>query len=318
MEVLDLNQYTVEIAWHPAFELSVSLETYLNTRLHKVFDLGAPWRAQVKRMLPKDANDRLQVLQGQCEAGSLTDTMQALVLAWPEKSGTIKDFIAWASALDVGALYSLAAGLVPAEQGVPRDLSERRDKALSLMQLWNEHYFSQFDPAILSNLAEEAVQRRKMITMVDPMQLVEDASGGVVIKPEPAFSKIMLIPQYHALPWNIFHQLEGVLLHFYPADVRPSAPGEPPKRMLRLIGALSDPSRLRILRFVAESPRSFTEIARHLGITKATVHYHLVLLRAAGLLRVETFVTKMQGDMYTLRRPALSDLSYELDVYLGL
>ena len=57
---------------------------------------------------------------------------------------------------------------------------------------------------------------------------------------------------------------------------------------------------------------------RSLGITKATVHYHLVLLRAAGLLRVETFVSKMQGDMYTLRRPALSDLSHELDVYLGL
>jgi len=317
-EVLELSQYSVEVLWHPAFELLMSLEAYMSAKLHKVGDLGSPWRAEVKRMLPKDANEKLHILTRQSEAASLIDTMQMLAWAWPDKASTVDGFIAWASTLEVGELFSTVAGLIPKEQGVPRDLSERRDNAVSLMQLWSKYYFQHIDPAILSNLAEEASKRREMATSTAPMQLVEDVSGGVIIKPEPAFSKIVLIPQYHALPWNLFQQLEGTLLHFYPADAPPATPEEPSKRMLRLTGALSDTSRLRILRYVAESPRSFTEIAKHLGITKATVHYHLVLLRAAGLLRVETFVTKMQGDLYTLRRPALSDLSRELDVYLGI
>ncbi|MEO3947337.1 metalloregulator ArsR/SmtB family transcription factor [Gorillibacterium sp. CAU 1737] len=48
--------------------------------------------------------------------------------------------------------------------------------------------------------------------------------------------------------------------------------------------ALSDPTRLRILRLVSEKSLSGQELAARLGVTPPTITHHLVKLREAGLL----------------------------------
>ncbi len=54
--------------------------------------------------------------------------------------------------------------------------------------------------------------------------------------------------------------------------------------LLTALKALSDASRLRIIRLLAERPMVVTELARALGLTPATAVHHLARLREAGLV----------------------------------
>ena len=59
--------------------------------------------------------------------------------------------------------------------------------------------------------------------------------------------------------------------------------------LLRFFKALAHESRLRLLGFLAQRPRTVQELASLLGLTEPTTSHHLALLREAGLvsLRVE-------------------------------
>jgi hypothetical protein len=59
--------------------------------------------------------------------------------------------------------------------------------------------------------------------------------------------------------------------------------------LLRFFKALAHESRLRLLGFLAQRPRTVQELARLLGLTEPTTSHHLGLLREVGLvtLRVE-------------------------------
>ena len=316
-----MSHYTAEIAWHPVFELVSSLQAFVDPRLHKVIDLGAAWRSEVRRRLRPTFLDRLQAVAKSSRMESVLSAGAALAWVWHERKnacgeGTIEGFLAWAEDLALGDLFSIMSEMAPPGEDVRRDLAEVKNEAETILQLWHNHFFKHLDPAILSGLALEADSRRSIASTFAPENLVEEVSGHVFVKPDESLSKVVLIPQYHARPWNVFFQSQSILFLFYPAEALPPIPGEPPEKLVRLTKALSDPSRLRILRFVSGGARSFKDITHHTGLTKATVHYHMVLLRAAGLIRVETSLKK-HGDMYSLRRSALSDLPKDLDSFIG-
>jgi len=113
-------------------------------------------------------------------------------------------------------------------------------------------------------------------------------------------------------PANLI-DFQQVLLE-YPADVLPPAAGEPPTGLLRLTRALSDPSRLRILRLLVDDRRSFSELVTMTGLAKSTVHHHMVALRAAGLVQVYDVGGKTVT--YRLRPNAADDLGNRLRSYL--
>ena len=82
---------------------------------------------------------------------------------------------------------------------------------------------------------------------------------------------------------------------------------------------MSDESRLRILRFLAREPRTFTTLVELTGLSKSTVNHHMMTLRAAGLVRVIETGDPGKGHhraTYELRPHALDDLSARLRAYL--
>jgi DNA-binding transcriptional ArsR family regulator len=58
----------------------------------------------------------------------------------------------------------------------------------------------------------------------------------------------------------------------------------PPAELLRVLRALAEPTRLRVLRLIGERPRSTQELAPLIGISEAGLSKHLRLLAEAGLL----------------------------------
>ena len=83
-------------------------------------------------------------------------------------------------------------------------------------------------------------------------------------------------------------------------------PGEvvPPMLVARL-KALSDPTRLRILRYLAETPLTPSQLARNLQLRPPTVIHHLNQLRLAGLVQI---ILLPEGERrYALRREGALD-----------
>jgi len=70
--------------------------------------------------------------------------------------------------------------------------------------------------------------------------------------------------------------------------------------------ALGNSSRVAIADLLAERPRSATEIAETLGLSKSTVSHHLFLMREAGLIDEE--LTATRSVILTLRREAFLGL----------
>src|SRR6516225_7689483 len=57
-----------------------------------------------------------------------------------------------------------------------------------------------------------------------------------------------------------------------------------PKRCAKLLRALADPERLRIVRCLRDGPKNVTEIAAPLKAPMVNVSHHLSVLRQAGLV----------------------------------
>jgi DNA-binding transcriptional ArsR family regulator len=307
--------------------LLTSLSTYLNHPAQKLLDLGPGWRREVGRRLPPDLEQNLSVLwtgkaakqadpQTVAEARALRSLLHLLVWSSPADLSA-PDFISWASCVPVERLLELVAEAFGAGVQVPANVAFLRDQAVDLLSGWHEAYFDSVDAAILAGLSEDAAAKAAMVDRMPPEELVEKASCGVVVEATPGINSVVLIPQYHSRPWNLLSDLGDHLFLNYPAEAWPARPDEPSTRLTRLTRALGDENRLRLLAFLAGDTRTFGAIAGHLGLAKSTIHHHMVVLRAAGLVRVFTKYGQYLGDRYALRREALIELSDELKHFVG-
>ena len=58
-----------------------------------------------------------------------------------------------------------------------------------------------------------------------------------------------------------------------------------PARCAELLAALAAPERLNIVRFLADGPRTVSQIAETLGIPAVNLSHHLAVLKSADLIR---------------------------------
>lgn len=57
--------------------------------------------------------------------------------------------------------------------------------------------------------------------------------------------------------------------------------------VVEIFRAMADPSRLKVLIFVLETPGNVTEIVKGLGMKQSLVSHHLGILRECGLVRAQ-------------------------------
>lgn len=87
--------------------------------------------------------------------------------------------------------------------------------------------------------------------------------------------------------------------------------GAPPPRLVRVLKALGDERRLRILHRLGEGEFTLQELSTHFDTGNTTMLHHLVILRAAGLVEVRGTAKR-----YRMRREPLDDLPRFIDLYL--
>jgi DNA-binding transcriptional ArsR family regulator len=303
--------YRVEVDWAPADELLVSLKAYVSRPEQKLLELGVGWARGVRQQLQPELAAEL------ASADALADVhVPDLLVRQCPGDRDVAGYLHWLGALPVGELYErLAPYVLEGHTPLPRDLSAVQERYVRLLAAWDEQYFRLMDAAVLSGLAADAAAKQALVGTMAPEALVEIATCGVHFLPQQGPELVLLVPQFHFRPWNVFQDYRDLRVIQYPADALPAVPGEPPPGLLRLTRALSDESRLRILRFLAMAPRSFTDVAQFMDLAKSTVHHHMVVLRAAGLVRVHDTGEKATT-YYSLRPGAVDQLRDMLRAYL--
>ncbi|HEY2594496.1 MAG TPA: metalloregulator ArsR/SmtB family transcription factor [Chloroflexota bacterium] len=304
------------VDWAPAYELVLSLINFATFPKHNLLELGDAWARDIQRGLSPELAARLQrknvlAVLSPREA----DLLVLLVRACPADR-VARPFTAWLSSLGAGNAYEAVCDrLRPGGPRLPRDFVGWRDRCVDVLSAWQDVYFDNLDPAILRGLHAEA-ERLGANLAGPPRAIVEQVTNGLFIDPAHEPQSVTLVPQYHQRPYNHDTVEQGGMIILYPADVSETPPELPPPGLLRLTHALSDDSRLRMLRLLADGTRTLSELARLVGLSQPTVHHHLVHLRAAGLVRVHTSVTGSRS--YSLRPRALEQLRDQLGAYLGV
>lgn len=302
--------YRVEVDWAPAYELLISLYAYVGTSDRQIMDLGADWLKSARQQIGPELAAELAAYRN-AKALFVPNLLVRLCPGERDAEG----FLRWLGGLSAGALYELLAPHLLDDQALTfRNLHTMLERAAPLLAAWHERYFRHLDPAILQGLAADAAAKRALVATLDAPALVEAATGGIDYRPRQEPQAVLLAPQYHYRPWNLYALYAGLKVYEYPVDAVPGAPEDPPPALLRLTRALADENRLRILRFLATGPRSFTDVAGYTGLAKSTVHHHMVVLRASGLVCVHD--ADDGPPSYSLRLSGVAHLADRLDTFL--
>jgi DNA-binding transcriptional ArsR family regulator len=174
--------------------------------------------------------------------------------------------------------------------------------------------FAQQEEAFRPMLQADVRSKRAMARRISPERLFEIATAGVHISEDRATKPIVLVPTMVARPWVVIAEAPDFFVFGYPVSEEfiGSDPDAPPQWLVKLHKALGDERRLRLLRTLAQGDASLADLAEQADIAKSTLHHHLMLLRAAGLVRVHVGEDKQ----YSLRDETLTDAATVLDHYI--
>jgi len=156
--------------------------------------------------------------------------------------------------------------------------------------------------------------KRAMARRISPDRLIEIATSGISYAEDRSARSIVLMPTMIAKPWVVVCEGSEFLVLGYPVadeslDLDPDAP---PPWLVKVHKALGDERRLRILRKLSDADASLAELSDDVDIAKSTLHHHLMLLRAAGLVTLHVGRDKR----YSLRGNTLSEAASFLDDYI--
>lgn len=162
-------------------------------------------------------------------------------------------------------------------------------------------------------LAKDAQEKAALVAKLPADQAIEIATNGITVDIGADTSGVVLIPAFSARPWVIITETGSTKIFCYGASVDiEEDPDAPPAWAVKFYKALGDERRLRILGVLREGPSSLSELAQRLELSKSTIHHHMGMLRAAGLVRV----TLGKEKDYSLRTDAVPQAGQLLEAYL--
>lgn len=290
--------YMIELQCSPLYECLNSLHTYICRPSYKKIDLEPAWAKSLEEQLPAEFAERL----AQTGIDAEWRLIVLLVCCCPEE--TPEQFVQWIEKMSPEQLERLIAE----HTSLPTiSIARLRSRILILFQQWNQYYFSQIDPQIIHELQKESQHKQDRIKQSDDLSsFVDEVTNGIVFEPQAECKRLILVPHYHFQPLNIIYAYHSFMICHYPAKLYLGDSSELPPYQYRVIRALAEQSRLKILKYLHAGPRSFIEIVRHLGLSKGITHDHVTKLRSAGLLHAH-----IQGETltaYSLRTQAIHDL----------
>jgi len=316
------------------------------------FELGAEWFEAVEKRTPADLAEELGTLGGPhcgawlCVAGLAATSPHPhdpdRVLDWLAKIdpqrlrrwiiGYMNHFkdsalIEAAAEGDRKALETIMDDQLSDEEKAQAvalleiDPTDLRDRMIRSLARFRTEVFASEETQFAGAVSRAAASRRATATRNDAKTVIEDVTNGLDFEVPLGVTRVILVPSVVLKPLSLIDQFRDTLLVFYAVadEFIDSDPEAPPSWMVRTYKALSDERRLRILRRLSEGETTLDELTELLGLSKSTVHHHISVLRAAGLVRVHLSKdkdSKHESKSYALREQPLADAGHFLDSYV--
>lgn len=192
------------------------------------------------------------------------------------------------------------------------------ERFLAALQAYHQVFFNEEEKQLLPKLTAGLERAQGLSENLSLIELLEDLSQGVEMRNVLRHERLVLVPSIWSTPIIFFDELldNQLIIAFgaRPADAS-LVPGEVvPDSLLKILKAMADPTRLRILRYLAHTALTPAEIARRLRLRPPTVTHHLSALRLAGLVHM-----RLENDerQYTARLEALEGLHSQILDFLG-
>jgi len=189
---------------------------------------------------------------------------------------------------------------------------------LSALQSYHQAFFEDEEKRVEPILKAGLERARQLSTKMSVEELMVELSQGVRLEKEYSAKNFTIIPAYWTTPLILFEPTcnGNSMLFFFgarPADMA-AIPGEMvPDSLLRVMKALADPTRLKILYYLTQEELSPSELARRLRLRAPTVTHHLNELRLSGLVNV-TF--RGAEKLYRTREESLDAMCDNLKGFL--
>jgi len=196
--------------------------------------------------------------------------------------------------------------------------NEFGEKVLDALDSYYESFFAEEERHIFPALKDAHDAAREMAEKSSFPDLFERLSQGVKVSELFNAPEIVLIPSYWSSPLIFFGDIDqnkkAILFGARPDDVS-LVPGEiVPDTLLRVLKAIGDPTRLRILRYLTKEELTQAELARRLRLRAPTLTHHLRSLRLAGLVYLK--VESQREQLYAARLEAISGMYDSLRKFL--
>jgi ArsR family transcriptional regulator len=191
------------------------------------------------------------------------------------------------------------------------DPAASRDRYLALLRAYHESWFAAHYPEVQPFLVQRAKQGRRSIGKLATGEVIARVTGGFTLQ-SPGVRSVTLVPSYYAAPFVIVVKDGPDVVLVYGARPRETESSRSPidSQTIKVLKALADETRLRILQLLAERPLYGQQLAEALGVSHPTVSHHMAQLRIAGLTRTE--LAEDGSQTYSVRPEALAQLCAEL------
>jgi DNA-binding transcriptional ArsR family regulator len=192
---------------------------------------------------------------------------------------------------------------------------------LEALCVYHESFFAEEERRIRPALRDALARAQELAKQLALPDLLEELTQGVRFAELSGRTELVLVPSYWCTPYSYMVRL-GPKREIWTFGARPAdaslVPGEAvPDAVLRALKALSDPTRLRILRSLAEESLTQAQLARRLRLRAPTITHHLSALRAAGLVGLTIEDMDKKTKHYTVRPKAVETALAALKGFLA-
>lgn len=240
---------------------------------------------------------------------------------WPEVSDPLARRVAHGDADAVHELRATAQDAPNPPAALTSLLGDDPGRAgrqlATLARRFRDELWTDLEVEALEAIHQEVLHRRAQADEgYSPARLVLDATNGYELEEDERLDRVLLLPSFWMRPWIAAVGVGGVQVICSPvADDFLALPSEdPPPALLKLVKALSDEGRLRLLRRMSSGPIRLSDAVDITGVTKATAHHHLSMLRQAGLVSLRG---KGRATRYGLRTDPPEAARDGLEAYLA-
>jgi len=201
------------------------------------------------------------------------------------------------------------------------DVEAFGDAYLSALRNYYDVFFREEEKRIRPAIEAAGERIAGLAEKLSLSDLIEEISAGVRYETPPDATELVLAPSYWITPLLLTIHLgeKRRLLMFGARPAQDSiVPGETvPDSLVHALKALSDPTRLRILKLVAERPMGAAELARAVRLRTPTVLHHIHALRLSGLIRIQVPEPQAKEKArFSLRPQAVQEVMASLDGFL--